>query len=118
MKIVIPVYTITTILAQAKVISFLADWLKPVMKVFGLPGESALALLLGNFINLYAAIGVIPLLNLSTRQMTTIALMLLTSHSQLMETSVYLKLKTKAFYLLILRLAVSIIIGFFSARVK
>ena len=118
MKIIFPVYTLMTILSHTPAIKFLADWLKPAMKIFGLPGESALALILGNFINLYAAIGVIPLLHLNSWQMTTIALMLLTSHSQLMETSVYLKLKTRALFLLILRLSVSIIIGLSLALIR
>ncbi|MDH5185537.1 MAG: nucleoside recognition protein [candidate division WOR-3 bacterium] len=111
MKIIVPVYTMMTILSYTPVIKFLADWLKPAMKIFGLPGESALALILGNFINLYAAIGVIPLLHLTPWQTTTIALMLLTSHSQLLETSVFFKLKTRAIFLLILRLSVAIMVG-------
>ena len=118
MKIIHPVYTIMTILSYTPVIKILADWLKPAMKIFGLPGESALAIILGNFINLYAAIGVIPLLKLNSWQITTIALMLLTSHSQLLETSVYFKLKTKALFILILRLAVAIIIGLLMALIK
>ncbi len=100
-----------TILTYTPVIKLLADWLSPAMKIFGLPGESALALILGNFINLYAAIGVIPLLNLNPWQTTTIAMMLLTSHSQLLETSVYFKLKTRAIFLLILRLTIAVIVG-------
>ncbi|MEO0092974.1 MAG: nucleoside recognition protein [candidate division WOR-3 bacterium] len=111
MKIILPVYSLMVILSYTPVIKFLADLLKPAMKIFNLPGESALALILGNFINLYAAIGVIPLLHLNSWQLTTLALMLLTSHSQLMETSVYLKLKTKAGFLLFLRVAVAIVIG-------
>lgn len=118
MKIILPVYTLMTILSHTPVLKILATWLQPAMKIFGLPGESALAIILGNFINLYAAIGVIPLLHLNSWQMTTIALMLLTSHSQLLETSVYFKLKTRALFLLILRLSLSIIIGLSLALIK
>jgi|UniRef100_A0A7C6A939 spore maturation protein SpmB len=111
MKIILPVYSLIFFLSYTPAIKFLADLLKPAMKIFGLPGECALALILGNFINLYAAIGVIPLLNLTPWQMTTLALMLLTSHSQIMETSVYFKLKTNALFLLLLRLSVALLIG-------
>lgn len=107
-----------TILAYTPIMEFLAYRLNPVMKVFNLPGESALVLILGNFINLYAAIGVIPVLNLTPWQLTTISLMLLTSHSQLLETSVYLKLKTRAIFLLLLRLLVAIILGFLLAQIS
>ena len=104
-----------TILSHTPIIKFLADLLKPAMKLFGLPGESALALILGNFINLYAALGVIPLLHLSRAQMTTIALMLLTSHSQILETSVFFKLKTRAIFILILRISVAVLVGYLLA---
>ncbi|MCX7785046.1 MAG: nucleoside recognition protein [candidate division WOR-3 bacterium] len=117
MKIIIPVYTLVYILSLTPVLKTFADFLKPAMKHFGLPGESALALILGNFINLYAAIGVIPLLKLSPHQVTTIALMLLTSHSQILETSVFIKLKTRFLFLLFLRIIIAIIVGYVFARI-
>lgn len=92
------------------------NFLAPAMKYFNLPGESALALILGNIINLYAAIGVIPQLKLNPHQVTTISLMLLTSHSQILETSILFKLKTKYLLILLIRLIVAIIIGLIFAR--
>ncbi|MEO0091663.1 MAG: nucleoside recognition domain-containing protein [candidate division WOR-3 bacterium] len=115
-KIILPVYTLVYILSLTPVLKIFADFLRPAMKYFGLPGESALALILGNFINLYAAIGVIPLLKLSPHQVTTIALMLLTSHSQILETSVFIKLKTRFIILLFLRIIIAIIGGYVFAH--
>lgn len=111
MKIILPVYTLVYILSLTPLLKMFGDFLKPAMKFFGLPGESALALILGNFINLYAAMGVIPQLHLNPKQVTILSLMLLTSHSQLLETSVFIKLKTKFIFILILRIIVAIIIG-------
>jgi hypothetical protein len=117
MKIIIPVYTIVYILSITPLLKMFGEFLRPAMKFFGLPGESALALILGNFINLYAAIGVIPQLHLNPQQITTLSLMLLTSHSQLLETSVFIKLKTRFIFLLLLRIIIAIIVGFIMARV-
>ncbi len=117
MKIILPVYTIVYVLSLTPLLKMFGDFLKPAMKFFGLPGESALALILGNFINLYAAIGVIPQLHLNTHQITTLSLMLLTSHSQLLETSVFIKLKTRAVFLLLLRIIIAILIGLIMARI-
>jgi len=117
MKIIIPVYTFMYILSLTPALKIFADFLAPAMKIFGLPGESALAIILGNFINLYAAMGVIPLLKLSPHQVTTLALMLLTSHSQLLETSVFIKLKTRFIFLLFLRIIVAIFVGYLMARI-
>jgi hypothetical protein len=116
MKIILPVYTLVYIISLTPLLKAFADFLAPAMKIFGLPGESALAIILGNFINLYAAIGVIPLLKLNSHQITTLALMLLTSHSQLIETSIFFKMKTRFIFLLILRLAIAVIIGYLFAR--
>jgi hypothetical protein len=117
MKIIIPVYTIVYILSITPFLKMFGDFLKPAMKFLGLPGESALALILGNFINIYAAIGVIPQLHLNPHQITTLSLMLLTSHSQLLESSVFLKLKTKFIFLLLLRILVAVIIGYLMAQI-
>jgi spore maturation protein SpmB len=117
MKFIIPVYTLVYILSLTPLLKIFANFLAPAMKIFGLPGESALALILGNFMNLYASMGVIPLLHLNSHQITTIALMLLTSHSQLIETSIFFKLKTRYLFLLLLRLAVAVIVGYIFARI-
>jgi hypothetical protein len=116
MKIIIPVYTLIYIISLTPLLKIFADFLAPAMKIFGLPGESALALILGNFMNLYASMGVIPLLHLNSHQVTTLSLMLLTSHSQLLETSIFIKLKTRYIFLLLLRLIIAVIVGYWFAR--
>ncbi len=117
MKIIIPVYTLVYILSITSLLKMFGDFLAPTMKFFGLPGESALALILGNFINIYAAIGVIPQLRLNSHQITTLALMLLISHSQLLETSVFIKLKTRFIFLLLLRITIAIVVGLLFAKI-
>jgi len=68
------------------------DWLlfglSPVMGLFGLPGEAAVPLVLGNLLNLYAAIGAILSLELTVKQVFVLALMLSFSHSLPVEAAV------------------------------
>lgn len=117
MKIILPVYTLVYILSITPLLKIFGNFLAPAMKYFNLPGESALAFILGNFINLYAAIGVIPQLHLDPKQITTLSLMLLTSHSQILETSIFIKLKTRYLFLLFTRLLIAILIGLVFARI-
>ncbi|HZK25761.1 MAG TPA: nucleoside recognition domain-containing protein [Oscillospiraceae bacterium] len=87
-KIIIPVTFVIVSLKRIGIIGQLADLLAPFLKILGLPGEAALPLFLGFFVNIYAAIGAISLLALTGWQITIIAVMILTCHSLLMETPV------------------------------
>ena len=50
------------------------------MSIFGLSGDAAIPLVLGNFLNLYAAIGAILTLDLTVKEVFIIAVMLSFSH--------------------------------------
>ncbi len=111
MAIVAPVYTAVTILRYTPALEAFARFTAPLMKLFGLPGEAALALILGNVINLYAGIGAITALNLPTAQLTVLSVMLLLSHSQILETAVFFRMKAKWWLLWAIRLALSLLSG-------
>jgi len=81
------------------------------MSIFGLPGESALGLMAGYFINLYAAIAVITPLQLSSKDMTTIALMLGIAHSLPIETGVTRQTGVNAWLMLAARVVFSLFAG-------
>ena len=87
-KVVVPVYLVVTLLKYTPVLDWVAGLFAPVMHMFGLPGEVSLVLVLGKLINLYAAIGAITSLDLSHREITIIATMLLLSHSLPIESAV------------------------------
>ncbi len=110
-KIIIPVYILVSLLAYLNILPIISNYLAPIMSIFGLPGEACLALILGNFINIYAAIATLITVNLSVKQITIIALMLTTSHSLFIETSVLASLKVSKIFQVVLRLTVMIIIG-------
>jgi hypothetical protein len=111
MLIVGPVYTLVTLLRYTPVIRVFAEFMAPFMRYFGLPGEAALAMILGNFVNLYAGLGAITALRLSSAQLTVLSLMLLLSHSQILETAVFFQIRAKWWLLWFIRLAVSFAAG-------
>ncbi|MDP2808236.1 MAG: nucleoside recognition domain-containing protein [bacterium] len=111
MKMVAPVYTAITILQATPAMGWFANLCAPAMKYFGLPGESALALIVGNLVNLYASIGVIAGLKLQPQQLTLLSLMLLISHSQILESAVFAQLKTRFLLISLFRLSLSLFLG-------
>ena len=87
-KIIVPVYFFVTFLKYAHVLEIISRIFHPIMKFVGLPGEAAIVLVLGNTVNLFAAVGGIAGLTLTSKQITIIAVMLSFSHSLFMETAV------------------------------
>lgn len=110
--IMIPVYIVVAVLKQTPLFGFLSELFSPLMRHLGLPGESALAIVTGNIVNLYAAAAVAVDLNLTVRQMTIMALMLGISHSQIMETAIVRKMRGRPVIVTSLRLIFSVIAGF------
>ncbi len=111
MVIVTPVYTFVTVLKYTPILFAFAQFMAPFMKFFRLPGEAAMALILGNFINIYASLGAITALKITGAQLTVLSLMVLISHSQLLETAVFFQIKAKWWLLWLVRLLVSLAVG-------
>jgi len=76
-KIIIPVTMAVVALDQLNLMVVIAQWFNPLARLFGLPGEAALVLLLGFLVGIYAALGAIVLLPLSTGDITVLAVMIL-----------------------------------------
>ncbi|NIO74315.1 MAG: hypothetical protein GTN69_00105, partial [Armatimonadetes bacterium] len=89
----------------------LANWLRPTMKIFGLPGEAAIVLLTGWFASIYAALGALNALELSSSAVTQIGLMLLICHALPMEWAVLQKMGARAARITFMRLALSVLVG-------
>jgi spore maturation protein SpmB len=112
MLVIVPVYTGMAVLKYVGILQIIAGWCRPAMHLFGLPGDAALALVLGNFLNLYSAIGVMASLKLPHAQMTILSVILLFSHSQILESSVFFQMKTKYGILWAIRLVTALIVGY------
>lgn len=110
-KVIIPVYFIVTILKYTQVLGYISTWFEPLMKAFGLPGEAAVVLVLGNVLNIYAAIGAISSITLTAKQITIIAVMLSFSHTLPVETAVSKKVGVSVLAVLAIRIGLAIISG-------
>jgi len=110
-KVIVPCYIAIELIKHFGLIEVISTFFKPCMGIFGLPGESALGLIAGYFINLYAAIAVIAPLQLSSKDMTTIALMLGIAHSLPIETGVTRQTGVNTWLMLTARVVFSLFAG-------
>lgn len=110
-KIILPVYFIVTVLKYTGILEYIAIIFEPVMDIFGLPGEAALALVLGNVLNIYAALGVISSISLTAKQITILAVMISFSHNLFVETAVTKKIGIGVLPILATRIGLAIASG-------
>ena len=110
--IMIPVYIVTAILKLTPALDYISGLFQPLMKYIGLPGSSAIALVTGTFVNLYAAAAIVAGLDMTARQLTILALILGFSHSQIMETAIIGKMKARPYFVTPLRVLFGLFSGF------
>ncbi|MCG0275373.1 MAG: nucleoside recognition protein [Thermosediminibacteraceae bacterium] len=110
-KIMVPVYFIVTFLKHTPIIGLVAKLFAPLMGVFGLPGEAAIVLVLGNLVNLYAAVGAIVSLSLSLKEIAILAIMLSFCHSLPVETALAKKIGLSAVSVIAVRIGLAILSG-------
>lgn len=87
-KIVFPITIAITILQYTKVLSWFTNLVAPLMQLIGLPGEAAMPLVIGNALNLYAAIGAIVSFDFTVKEVFIMAMMLSFSHNLFIESAV------------------------------
>ncbi|WP_188206679.1 nucleoside recognition domain-containing protein [Alkalibacillus aidingensis] len=87
-KIIFPITVIVMMLRYTPVFPMLISWLEPIMRFFGLPGEAAVPLVLGNLLNLYAGIGAIVSFDFTVKEVFILAIMLSFSHNLIIESAV------------------------------
>jgi spore maturation protein SpmB len=105
LKVIIPVFALIKILEHTPVIGWISQYCDPLMRFVGLPGEAALAVVTGVFLNFYAAIGIIIALGLTAWQITIIAVILSCCHELVIETAIIKKTGVRAWPILGIRLA-------------
>jgi hypothetical protein len=110
-KVIFPVTLIVTILQFTPVLPWVIQLISPVMGIFGLSGDAAIPLVLGNVLNLYAAIGAILSLDLTVKEVFILAVMLSFSHNLFIETTVALKVGVKIWIVLAVRLGLAFMSG-------
>jgi len=87
-RTMVPAYGAALVLEKIGVIGVLAHVAQPVMSLIGLPGSAAVPLVIGYVLNVYAAVGAIQALHLTSQQITVLALAILIGHNLLVEGAV------------------------------
>src|SRR5690625_676589 len=82
------------------------------MGFFGLPGEAAMPLVLGNALNLYAAIGAIVSFDFTIKEVFILAIMLSFSHNLFIESTVAAKVGVNWWFISGLRLTLALVSAF------
>lgn len=110
-KIIFPITVLVVILQHTPVLPWLIKLVAPFMGIFGLSGEAAIPLVLGNTLNLYAAIAGILSLEMTVKEVFIIAVMLSFSHNIFIETGVALKVGVKLWIVVVVRYGLAILSG-------
>ena len=110
-KIIFPITLLVTILQFTPVLPFIIERIAPVMGLFGLSGDAAIPLVLGNALNLYAGIAGILSLELTVKEVFILAVMLSFSHNIFIETGVALKVGVKLWVVLVVRFGLAAVSG-------
>ena len=111
-KIMVGVSFAIMLLQYFGVIEWISELLTPVFSSFGLPGEAALAYVSGYFVNCYTAMAVMSTLELSMREATILAVMVLCSHNMIVETTVQAKTGSSAVRIVIIRTLSAFVLAF------
>ena len=110
-KIIFPITVLVVVLQHTPVLPWLIKLIAPFMGIFGLSGEAAIPLVLGNALNLYAGIAGILSLELTVKEVFIIAVMLSFSHNLFIETGVALKVGVKLWIVLVVRFGLAAMSG-------
>lgn len=111
LRIMLPTSLVVALLGWSGLLNHIARLLAPLMKLIGLPGEAALVFISALLLNNYSAIAVMGSLSLSMRDATILALMSLTAHNLIVETSVMKSAGSSAVKMAVLRISMAIVIA-------
>ena len=105
LKIMLPISLAVCLLQYYGVIAWCAQWLNPLFCHIGLPGASSIAFLTGATVTTYAALAVMMTMELTLRQATIIAIMVLICHALPLECTVVKKVGSRPIRMGLLRIA-------------
>ena len=114
-RVILPVYVAMDLLQSTPILHALGRAFGFLMRPLGLPGEAAMALVLGCLFNLYAAVGILVPLKLSAGQMTLCGLILGISHTLVIEMAVLRSIGTRYLLLTGYRLVLALLLGLAAA---
>lgn len=109
--VIFPITFVVSVFQYTAVYELLLSGLAPAMGVFDLPGGAAVPLVLGNLVGLYAAIGAMLAMELTVKEVFTLALMLSFSHMLPVEAAVCRRVGVSAALVVSARLALAVVAG-------
>ncbi|OMI12475.1 hypothetical protein BVL54_09415 [Bacillus paralicheniformis] len=111
-KVIFPVTLIVSLLQLTPVMDWLIKLITPAMGIFGLSGEAAIPLVLGNMLNLYAGIAGILTLDLTVKEVFILAVMLSFCHNLIIESTVASRVGIKIWLILLVRIGLAVFSAF------
>ncbi|MFW5694579.1 MAG: nucleoside recognition domain-containing protein [Alkalispirochaeta sp.] len=116
-RIMVPASAAVFVLQHTGVLELIAGWLEPLMRVVGLPGAAAMALISSILVNLYAVIAMLPALGLDHRQLVILSLLCLVAHNFLVELAVTRRTGTPMRRMFVVRTAGGLLLAWVVSRV-
>ncbi|WP_040978876.1 nucleoside recognition domain-containing protein [Oceanobacillus jeddahense] len=110
-KVIFPITLIITILQFTPVFPWFMNIISPLMGLFGLPGEAAVPLVLGNGLNLYAGIAAIISFDFTVKEVFIMAVMLSFSHNLFIESAVATRVGVKWWVIVGIRVGLAVLSG-------
>jgi hypothetical protein len=110
-RIIVPLSAGVALLDWTGTLARLGAILSPVMRIVGLPGEAAVAIVSGWFAGVYGGVAAASMLNLTSAQTTVLALMVLTAHNLVVESTVQSRSGTSGPMVTVVRLTTALVLG-------
>ncbi len=112
LSLMIPVSFAVFVLNALGVIGWLSQFADPMVRMVGLRGEAAVALITGFLLNIYSAIAVMESIGFSGRENTILAIMVLIAHNLIIESAVQKKTGSNGIWMVVLRLTMAFVAAF------
>ncbi|HEX6593069.1 MAG TPA: nucleoside recognition domain-containing protein [Bacillota bacterium] len=112
-KVIFPVTLIVTILQHTPVLPWIINVISPVMGWIGLSGEAAVPLVLGNALNLYAAIAAIISFEFTVKEVFIMAIMLSFSHNLFIESTLAARVGVSWWFISGIRISLALLSAVF-----
>ena len=110
-KLIIPIYILADVLFYYNLLEYIAFIFEPITALLDLPVETALAIISGMFLNLYAAIAFAAPLDLTPKEWTILAIYLGICHALIVEGAIVKKIGFSLTYSYGLRIIAGLIVG-------
>lgn len=110
-KVIIPAIIFVSILQTTTLLHTIGQLFAPLMHMVGLPGEAAIAFVIGVLTSIYGGIGAMLTLTLSTGELTILSTMIAICHGAFMETAVVTEAGASGTFVFGLRLVGAFLAG-------